>query len=154
LCVKYVANMKKILFLLFGLLICVNSNAYAVILFGTTEGQDARLVTVDQETGNLTNIGPTFFGIVQRAVLGLAFSPDGILYGTTEGQDARLVTVNINTGALTNIGPTLFGDTKRAIDDIAFKPEAHTVIPEPSTFLLLSVGLLALALRRRHRQAY
>jgi hypothetical protein len=69
----------------------------------------------------------------------LAFSPEGVLYGGN-GDQGQLFRINTVTGA-----ETLAGSTGRNfVGDLAFAP-----VPEPGTFALVFVAVLALARRRR-----
>jgi hypothetical protein len=80
-------------------------------LYGTyiaSSGEPSELVVVDQDTGELTFVGPTGFSDVG----GLAFRPTtGTLYGVTSGTGGSdLITVDLATGAGTLVGPTGFVD--------------------------------------------
>jgi hypothetical protein len=69
---------------------------------GTLYGHDGRLATVDLTTGAVTS-----FGILQHAVLGLDFAPDGKMYGVQGFGPVpnALVAIDLTSGASTTIGP-------------------------------------------------
>jgi hypothetical protein len=80
-------------------------------LYGTyvpSSGEPSQVVVVDQDTGELTLVGPTGFDNVG----GLAFRPTtDTMYGVTSGTGgSNLITVDLATGAGTLVGPTGFTD--------------------------------------------
>jgi hypothetical protein len=95
------------------------------------------LGTVDLSTGFITTLAGT--GAIMR---GLAMGPNGTLYATMTESEDSLEMVDKVTGATTTIGPT------NALPE-TFRLTGLAAVPEPSTGLLVIVGLLGLAVRRR-----
>jgi hypothetical protein len=105
---------------------------------------------LDFTTGNLTHIGLKTLNPANAATLSfvatsdffgaLAVRPeDSALFGGN-GDSAQLFRVNVTTGAETFIGST----GRTFVGDLAFLP-----VPEPATIALVSLGCLAMFIRRR-----
>jgi hypothetical protein len=114
------------------------------------------LYSIDPATGTATAVG--FGNRSLDAFLGLA-TPDGsTLYGVTTtpgpaGSGYNLYMIDTSTGADTfdlNFGSNLlFG----GIEGIAFGPQSQSPPPEPSTILLVGVGVLISAAPKIWRKA-
>ena len=110
---------------------------------------------LDPATGSILNtLTVSIDGeIAEYGLQGLATDPDtGIVYaigkdptGTYGGQNRLLMTLDVTTGLATSIGPT-----GKAFAGITFIGTSSAV-PEPTTFLLLTLGLVGFGVVRRHR---
>lgn len=93
------------------------------------------LITIDPQTGRGTDVNP---GVDATAeVQALAFAPDGTLYGARDA----LFRIDPATGVTVQIGSGGYSDIR-----------GLAVIPEPSTFYLLSLGLCGLLLHMCSRR--
>lgn len=103
------------------------------------------LVTLDPTTGGINPIGPSS---------GFSYFPDmdisgatGIAY--TMDLDRNLVSINLVTGTGTVIGA--IGGTQSLLPNVGLTVvPAAAVVPEPSTLLLMSSGVVGLAALARH----
>ena len=105
------------------------------LVYGATTGQN--LVTIDTLTA-----AQTVVGVVGLNLFGLALSEDGRLWGI-EGGTGNIHEINKTTGA-----SSFAFDSGVAFTDLASNPN---LIPEPSTALLLGIGLAGMAARRGGR---
>jgi WD40 repeat protein len=124
-----------------GLAFTPNGTLY---LAGPTTGS---LYTVNTSTGAITSVAalsnlPLNFGTGFNA---LTSDPNGVLYGTGRGSGAQLVTIDTTTGVITSVGVLSFGEA----DALAF---GFAPVPEPSTWALMLLGLLAVGWRRFARE--
>lgn len=105
---------------------------------------DGKLFEVNQITGALTEIGS--FGLsASHHLATLDFDASGTLYAADFGITDHLYTINTSTGAATSVGPTGFGTVR----GIVF---ANSSVPEPSSFVLLSLlGFAGIAAKRTKR---
>jgi len=110
-------------------------------------GFDGGLYTVDTSTGAATLVGATGLSF-PNVHQGLAINPEtGVLYmNDADGLDS-LYTIDKQTGLATLVGPNGpvagFG-----IDGLAFL-NSTSEVPEPATFALVGLALVAVALRKR-----
>lgn len=109
------------------------------------------LYTLSDITGVPTRIGFTGAGTTYS---GLAYGANGIMYslGSTSPSTSGLFSMNLTNGQATLIGGT--GIEFGALGGLAFAPgQPSSTVPEPSTVLLVSVGLAGVLMGRRRRAA-
>lgn len=95
------------------------------------------LITIDPQTGRGTDVNP---GVGATAeIQALAFAPDGTLYGARDA----LFRIDPVTGVTVQIGSGGYSDIR-----------GLAVIPEPSTFHLLSLGMCGLLLWMWNRRKW
>ena len=102
-------------------------------MYGATTG--GNLVTIDPLTAVQTIVGN-----MGLQLWGLALSEDGRLWGV-EGGTGNIHEIDMATGA-----SSFAFDSGVIFNDLASNP---LLIPEPSTALLLGLGLVGMAIRRR-----
>lgn len=122
-----------------GLAFVPNGTLYLV---GPTTPGD--LFTVNTATGAITSVAalsnvPVNFG----SATALASDENGVLFVTGKGSSHLLATINPTTGVMTSIGNLGF-----EADALAF-----TAVPEPSVWVLLTLGLAGALAGRRRRAA-
>jgi hypothetical protein len=103
------------------------------LVYGATT--DENLVTIDTLTA-----AQTIVGNVGLSLFGLALSEDGRLWGV-EGGTGNIHEINKTTGAA-----SFAFNSGISFSDLASNPK---LIPEPSTALLVGIGLAGMAARRR-----
>jgi hypothetical protein len=99
------------------------------------------------QIGNLNTYFPSFLDHNENYGFSLAFGPSGTLYATGYGNDgyADYGTLSLTTGAFTKIAASPFGYDAGSI---------AIAIPEPSMFVMLAAGAIALfGYRWRQRRA-
>ena len=110
-----------------------NSN----VMYAINTSTDS-LYTMNRGTGAMTLIGAMAGTILPNS---LAFNHDtNIMYMTDTSTDS-LYTLNLATGAPTLIGSTSVGNLQGMV--------YVNPVPEPATFAVLGLGMLALAIRRK-----
>jgi len=121
-----VMRSKSILLLATVVVMLPTELVFADLLYGTT-GLDHSLFRIDPYTGSSELVGDA-----GQSLVGLAYnSNDGFLYGTT-GLDHSLFRIDPYTTDF-----ELVGDAGYNIDGLAY-------VPEPSTLLLLGLGVVIL----------
>lgn len=105
-------------------------------LYGITGGMGfgSAMVRIDKTTGSGTFLHEYN---IYNGMTGLAFLPDGTLYAINN-QAGALFTLDILSGSIQCIGYTGYGNAL-----------GLTCVPEPTTVLLLALGSLIIARRRR-----
>lgn len=96
------------------------------------------LITINPTTGAVSDVSAVYQG--RPNIQALAFAPDGTLYGAAHS----LFTIDVSTGVASEVGDigVVGSRGNESIRGIA-------VIPEPSTLVLLGVGIAHLASYRR-----
>ena len=104
-----------------------------------SDGNTDNLYRVNPATGAATTVG----SINQASTVGLAFDPEsGVLYGVDAVSD-QLVSIDLSTGNATSVGSLGFDGANLGL---AIKAVA---IPEPSSTILLGIGMFCCVLIRR-----
>lgn len=110
-------------------------------LYGTDIQLDV-LVTINTSTAAASTVGSLGF----EFVAGLTYDPDtNTLFGVDKSVGS-IVTINTTTGAATTLGS--YGATFEQFEALAFESQP---VPEPSTFVLVALGLLSLGMARCRR---
>lgn len=110
-------------------------------------GGGVSLAKINKTTGAQTLVGS--FGLGSSTdIWGLGFSLDGLLYaaGPTSG-GGGIFTVDKGTGAAALVHSLTYAPYDMATQP--FEVDEPTTVPEPTTLMLISLGLAGLALRKR-----
>ena len=106
-------------------------------LYGTV---DNHLWTINTGTGASTLLG-TILGVPSSTDMGIMFDDNDVLYATNYDSNGTLMTIDLNTLNSKVVGSTGFY--------FPHGGDFYNQVPEPETMLLLSSGLIGLAVFRR-----
>jgi hypothetical protein len=124
------------------------------ILYNANE---STLDVINQSNGSVTSSTPlTYspaFGVGFTRPSAMKFHPNGTLYASIvidgSSRTWALGNVNVGTGAVTRVGTTVSGLDALAIGNAGLGP---TPTPAPTSWLLVTIGIAAVALYRRIRR--
>jgi hypothetical protein len=122
-------------------------------LYGINSVSDALYIQNPPNNGTLALVGA--LGFDSTALIGFDISgSSGTAFASLTNGDlgkSALYTINLGTGAATLVGA--FGIGGNTAIAAPLLDIAVAAVPEPGTYLLLGLGLAAVAVRRRNRQA-